>query len=454
MRRALVLVMLTLMLIPLVSAQTISYYPNKVAFQRFLASNSSYHVISGTDGWAKGWAYYVDSRLKTIKKHGNETLVLVGNVYENPKMRSLWRLTDLPENASLLPSVIVANDTVFITGTQGNIYQTERAFSSLWNPPTASVVGFTLLALLVFFLFLLALRRDKTHAEAFYLVMASILGLWYLVTKPPEISIHFLPYLLQGVEFATGSTPSSPLGLLLGVFFKAVPPIEEDLIYIHWVLILLIASFSFYIVPKRSRELGFLVFGLTFSTPLFRSFVHHVDTTTIGLAFFVSTLALIANVTFSPERGKALLQTILLSLLTVLTVAINPYFILMPLAFIIAFPKRHFRNYAYLVTTGIGILLLYLKFGLPIHMPSHPVVSLHRYLLSLLMSSALSAAVILYAVFHIGRIEKMKGQTPFLTLLVLAYLPLSVFNGTLTPYCLIILAALATRLLYLLTSKT
>ncbi len=454
MRRALVLVILALILVPPVSAQTVTYHPDRATFQKFLSSNSSYRVVPGTDGLSKGWAYYVDARLGTIKRHGDETLVLVGNVYDNPRMKSLWKVTGLPENASLLPAVIVVNGTVFITGTKDNIYLTEKAFSSLWNPPTASTVGFSLLALLVFLTFLLALRKDKSHAEAFYLVTVSVFGLWYLTAGRTTISTPFLPYLLQGVEFAKGGTPSSPLGLILGMFFKAIPPIEENLIYAHWVLVLLIASFSFYIVPKRSRELGFLVFGLTFSAPAFRHFVHYVDTTTLGLVFFVSTIAMIANVTFSPEKGKALLQTLLLSLLTVLTVAINPYFVLIPLAFIIAFPKRHFRNYAYLLITGAGILLLYLRFGLPIHMPSHPADEPERYVLNLLLNTALSITVILYAVLHVGRIGKMRGQTPFLALLALVYLPLSIFVQTLAPYCIVILAALATRSLYLLTPKT
>ena len=454
MRRALVLAILALMLIPLVSAQTVAYHPDRSAFQRFLSSNSSYRVVSGTDGWSKGWAYYVDSRLGTLKKHGDEALVLVGNVYDNPRMKSLWGITGLPENASLLPTVIVANNTVFITGTRNNIYLTEKAFSSLWNPPATSTAGFGILTLLVFLIFLLVLRRDKSHAEAFYLVVASLFGLWYLTAGPTTISTPFLPYVLQGTEFAKGGTATSPLGLILGTFFRIVPPIEENLTYAHWVLVLLIASFSFYIVPKRSRELGFLVFGLTFSAPAFRHFVHYVDTTTLGMAFFVSTLAIISNVTFSPEKGKAFLQTLLLSLLTVLTVAVNPYFILMPLAFIIAFPKRHFRNYAYLLITGAGITLLYLKFGLPIHMPPHPVEEPGRYLMSLLLNTALSITVILYAVLHVGRLGKMRGQTPFLVILTVIYLPLSVFIQTLAPYCFIILAALATRLLYLLTPKT
>lgn len=131
MKRALVLLTLVFItLLPPVSAGGLTYYPNQSAFQAFLHSNSSYTVIAGNDDWARGgWAYYIDERLHTVKPRGKGTIVLVGNVRDNPEMAKVWARTGLPENASLLPSIVVLNDTVLVTGgSEDNVYLTERAF--------------------------------------------------------------------------------------------------------------------------------------------------------------------------------------------------------------------------------------------------------------------------------------------------------------------------------------
>ncbi len=74
--------------------------------------------------------------------------------------------------------------------------------------------------------------------------------------------------------------------------------------------------------------------------------------------------------TFSPERWKALLQTLVLSALTLLLITVNPpCMVLVPVIFVLTFPKRHLRNYAYLLITGVGVFLLYTRFGLPAEIP-------------------------------------------------------------------------------------
>ncbi|NJE85291.1 hypothetical protein E3E23_05560 [Thermococcus sp. CX2] len=454
MKRALVLMLIILLTIPFVSGGELTYYPDQKAFQAFLSSNATYRVVGGNETWAKAWAYYVDEKLSTVKERGNETLVLVGNVYNNPMIKAFWPKTGLPENASLLPSVIVLNGTVLITGTEENIYMTERAFEELWNPPVESQVSFAVLLALIAIVFMLALRKDKTYAGSFYALTLSLFVLWYLTAQIPRMSEVFLQYFLQGLKFAVGGSPDSPLGAILGGFFMVVRPIEENLVFAHWVLILLLISFSFYIAPKRARELGFIVFGLSFASPMFRNYLHHLDGTTLGLAFFLITLAIISNIPFSPNKVKAFLQTLILSTFTLLTLAINPYLAAIPLLFVMVFPKRHLRNYAYLLMTGVGLALLYVYFGLPIGVPRHVNPNGWRYLARFLLNTALAILVIVYAVIYREKSTKMRGQTPFLMMMAAIYIPLALFIPELLPYCFIILSSLVARMIYILTLQT
>ncbi|KQH83285.1 hypothetical protein [Thermococcus thioreducens] len=452
MKRALILIAFILTVaLPLVSAETLSYYPNQSAFQAFLDSNSSYTIVAGNESWARGWAYYIDERLHTIKPHGNDTLVLVGNVYNNPLMMRVWNRTGLSENASLLPSIIVLNDTVLITGSKDNIYMTERAFEGLWNPPRSSVVAFSSISFLIFMIFLVCLSRDNSHAGSFYLLASSLLGLWYLTAERPVLTEGFLRYLFQGLEFATGGAPGSPLGAIIGATFRVVAPIEENIVFIHWTLILLILSFSFYLAPKRARELGFMIFGLIFVSPMFRENLYHINGSTLGLAALAIVLAIISNVAFSPEKWKALLQTFILSIFTLLTIAINPYLVLIPIIFVLTFPKRHLRNYAYLMITSIGVFLMYTQFGMPPGIPKSIDPSGWRYLERFLFNSSLALTAMAYTALKGRRRIKMRGQTAFLLLMTMVYLPIALFVPPLFPYCFILLAALTIRMIHSFT---
>ncbi|CAD5245126.1 hypothetical protein [Thermococcus camini] len=455
MKRVPVLIALILLLaVPFVSAGELAYYPNPEEFQAFLSSNSTYTVVPGNESWAMGWAYYVDEKLYTVKRHGNDTLVLVGNVYNNELMASVWNRTGLPANASLLPSIVVLNGTVLITGSEDSIHLTERAFEGLWNPPRGSVATFLTLAFTIIIVFLVLLSGDDSHAGRFYALAASLFLVWYLTAERPRLTDEFLAYLSSALKFAAGGSPDSPLSAIMGAVFRTVPPIEENIIFVHWLLILIIMSFAFYLAPKRSRELGFLVFGLTFVAPMFRESFREVSGGALGLAGFMIALAIVSNVTFSPERWKALIQTGVLSLFTLLAVAINPYLVLMPLIFVIAFPKRHLRNYAYLLITGIGVFLLYEAFGLPLDIPSNMDPRAPAHVRDFLLNGSLTIATAVYAIAGREKGIRMKGQTAFLLLMTLVYIPAALFVPAMFPYCFVLLAALAVRLIHGLTPRT
>ncbi|NJE05406.1 hypothetical protein E3E36_04460 [Thermococcus sp. M36] len=453
MKRALFLAALIILLAaPLASAGGVTYHPDRAAFREFLTSDSTYRVVGGNESWARGWAYYIDEKLDTIKGHGDGVLVLVGNVKNNRLMAEVWNRTGLPAEESFHPSVIILNDTVLITGSKDNIYLTELAFRELWNPPLSSVLLSSLLALAIVTVFLTALTRDGKHAGSFYLLTVSLFVLWYLTGQRPAPTEGFLHQFLQALSFTKGGPPESPLSVIMGLVFRVIPPIEENLVFIHWILVLLVISCSFCIAPRRFREMGFIIFGLTFVAPMFREEIGTISGGILGLASFIAAVAIISNVTFSPEKGKALAQTVILSAFTLLATAINPYLALTPLVFVLVFPKRYLRNYTYLALTALGVFLMYVYLGFPPHIPQgmdpNGPVMVRRFLLN----SGLALATAGYAVTR--REVKIKGQTAFFLLATAVYLPLSLFVPSLLPYCFVLLAGLVVRLLYGFTPGT
>ena len=85
------LIIMLFLMLPLVSASQLEFYPNKNAFEKFLSDGRTYYVISGESEYSQAWGWYVDEKLSRFKDRGSEVLVLVGNVYDNPEMKKLHR---------------------------------------------------------------------------------------------------------------------------------------------------------------------------------------------------------------------------------------------------------------------------------------------------------------------------------------------------------------------------
>ncbi len=451
MKKALAVAILFLLFLPAVAGAELAYYPNQEAFKSFLESNSTYTVIAGNTSWARGWAHYVDSKLSTIKERGNNTLVLVGNVENNELMRKLWWRTGLSERYSFQPSVIVLSDVVFITGNESNIYLTERAFSNLWNPPRTSKITYLLTFLLISIILGLPLRGKGNHAGSFYLLTVSLIFLWSINSPPLQMTNSFLRTFFDSLNAWAGGGVSNPISALLWPFFKLTTPIEENLNFAHWVLVLILASLSFYIAPREYRDLGFLIFGLTFVAPAFRMSISHISGTIIGLISFAIILALVSNLHVGLEPGEILLQVGLLSLFTVFATVINPYVLIIPVAFVLAFPGRPMRNLGYLLISLSGALILYALYP--------PYLSEFIHLNNpnpdrwgvFVVQGLPAILVLLYGAVNGGKLKKKRGHTPFLLTLTLLYtlmLPLSPF---LYPYAMISLSALTARVVNSLT---
>lgn len=443
MKRTLTVILLLLLIIPPVSAVGVTYYPDRKSFDAFLASNSTYRVVPGRDYWSRGWAYYVDSKLSLIKKHGQRVLILVGNVEDNPEMAKLWEETNLPPSASFKPSVIVLNTTIFITGSADNIYLTEEALAGVWKPPGTTLTVFWILFLGISLLFLLALARSEEHATKFFVLSSSLVFTWILLSKPSPPAESFQRLFLKGLEVAVGAPPRTPLEALLGGFFSVVPPIEENLWLVHWLFLLIMTGLFFYVVPKGERELGFVAFGLAFSAPLLRNSVASTTISAGGMALVLLTLAVMMNSTLTPE--SSFIHSLTMSLLTLLTAVFNPLLLLIPLAFFVTYPERLNRNALYFFLLIAETVLLGALFPAWFR-PSKVSFDWFEFL----KDSLLPFMVIVYLCWKERKSVRGEIKRPTTFLAVLFFLFLAVSAGGLCEpaYAYLFLAILVPRALY------
>jgi len=447
MRRALALILLLLLVSPLVSAGGVSYYPDKESFEHFLHSNTTYRVVPGRDCWAKGWARYVDAKLGEVLEHGNGTLVLVGNVYENPEMMKLWNATGLPKSASLSPMVIVLNGTVFITGSEDNIYLTHEAFSEIWNPPMVSLLVFSILAFMLLLVFGLSLRRDRSYSARFFLLGLSLIFVWFTLSERPEVSGAFLGVLFRALSVAAGSSPTSPLDAIIGAILSVVPPIDENLWLAHWLFLMTLTGLFFYVAPRRERELGFLAFGLVFASPAFRSHVATVGTALPGIVLMLLSIAVMTNASFLPGPRRTA-EIVLLSAVTLLASFFNPYLLLFPLFFALTYPGRRLRNLSYLLVVWLGFWFICRLYGFGwlwrwVHFSPHA-----SFVKVFVEQTLLSLIVIFYALATGLERIRWRGPTAFVTLSTLVFLAIAPFVGGFFPYALTLVSVLAVRLVH------
>ncbi|MDI3476457.1 MAG: hypothetical protein PWQ95_2185 [Thermococcaceae archaeon] len=447
MRKALIPVILILMLLPRTYAMELHYYPDREALISFLNSNSSYTVVPGNTSWARGWAHYIDARLSTVKQHGSDFKVLVGNVDTNPLMKELWNATGLTPELSFEPMVVVIPGVVFITGDEDNIYLTEQAFSSLWNPSPVSTVLFVVLFILITLLFGLPLLKTHTHAGAFYILAVFTIALWALTSPRMDFAPDFLKTFYHALNAWAGGEPGSPVEALLAISFKFMSPIEENLIYTQWIFLLTISGLTFYVAPKTSRELGFLLFGLLFASPTFREYMHSVSTISLGVLFFLLILAFLNNMKPQVELKDVMIQLFLLALVTVPSVFINPYFSLIPLAFVIGFPRRPLRNTGYLATGIIAVILAYIAY--PSYVKGFLAFSgiSHSELVTLVKEGLPAIFVLGYHLIRHNGIFRRRGHTSLLTTMTLFYTAVLPFSPLMFPYSMISLFALTLRAL-------
>jgi len=271
------------------------------------------------------------------------------------------------------------------------------------------------------------LGRNGEYADILYLIAVSTLTLW-VANSPPKVPNGFLSFINSSL---------SRFGIALS---------RETLFYTHLYILLLLITALFYTSPRYSREFGFLTVGMTFTMPVFRDSLYQPSTLVIGATAFALSIAISTTLVFSVNPVKSFLQTLALSIFTVIAIVAEPWNIALPIAFVLTFPRKK-RDLTYITLVTVGIVAAG-KLGLLL-----PRATLHTDLRTALVQSLLPMLVLAYAFLgHTSGMKKVirntKGPTPYLLLLSLAYLAAAPLEPDVFPYLLLTAAALASRSLY------
>ncbi|EHR79307.1 hypothetical protein OCC_07461 [Thermococcus litoralis DSM 5473] len=441
------LIMMLLFMLPLASASQLEFYPNENAFEEFLSDGKTYYVITGESDYSKAWGWYVDEKLSRFKDKGDEVLVLVGNVYDNPEMKKLWNLTELPPEASLKPSVIVLNNLVFLTGDENNIYLIEKAFSQHYRFRNREEYTLLFAGILLSLFFAFLFSRHGTYTHFFYLLVMSLFALWISNSMPFTIGEDFLKNTFQS---ALLGNKGSLLSFALNSYFQVYSPTEEALLVLHLFILFFTSTLIFFTAPKPYRELGFLVFGLMFASPSFRGSITDLSTS-ISVFLLVLVAALTLNAKFTEESPKVIGHVFLLSLIVAAGSLVWPYLIVFPFFTFFVFPTKSIRNSIY-----VGLSITFFILGINVF--SIPTISLSfdpSSLLVFLREGILQLILISYLLFNFRRsVLNMRGGKALFFWLLVVFIPLLAYSSQLFPMVQYISSALAVRLICELTLQT
>lgn len=294
------------------------------------------------------------------------------------------------------------------------------------TPLKAILFGAVYASTVAFFTYHLGKRGE--YPEVLYLLTASLLAVWTINISPT------VPTGLLNAANEILSKTSFPMRLS-----------QETALYAYIYMMLLLVTSNFYIAPRHSRELGFLIFGMTFSMPLFREYLEP-NGEIIGITAFAVTLALSSSFFFSPNPWVGGIESILISISTVVAFSVRPIAAFIPIALLLTFPRKK-RNLPYILISTAGFFLVWReKLWMEPYSGSLPIEGM-------LLQSALPLLLLLYLVLNKAKwmrviLRNTKGPTPLLLLLTVVYSLGFAFDRTLFPYLLLLLASLSVRIIY------
>lgn len=310
---------------------------------------SRYDPTYTIEAASKAWALYLSDELRETGRDMGKN-ILIGNFYDNPKIRKIWAL---PPDKSKEFGILQMDGYTVITGDENTLPQLTRLFEGEYNPNSPTFFMFLTLSIFTF-LFFLYILRDAPYASSLYSLSVLTLTLWIINGYP---GFRFEDGFFRGVFYEalklnfTGIS-REPLSYLIFAWGKAFGFTLFSMHLLHFYLLFLIISLLFYLPPKHSRELGFLIFGLTFSLPLFREHIKTLSGDLFALLFFELLLVIGTNFSFAPNSG---FEVLAFGALTSASMLLMPASFVIPVSFIAVYPKRFKRNYIYL----LSVLVLY-----------------------------------------------------------------------------------------------
>lgn len=267
-------------------------YPSREEVGTFIDEGGEWVVIPANTSVASRWALLVKNELP---EGSPRKVVLMGNVANNPSMNATWP-EELLEVYSLYPSVILANGTLFITGTDQNLPLTGRYFEE--NPHFRRTDVLVFLSLLAFLILIsLPFVNDRRWLGASLTAVALFvlynISAFRLAWDTLFVYMDGALSLLHSGTYETvvGGRGFPGLSYALFCAFKFFGPRVEAAI-LYQVLLLFTVALTLHLHFKRGA-LSTIALLLFFAFPLFREYVLTVSTELTFMALLLASLALL-----------------------------------------------------------------------------------------------------------------------------------------------------------------
>ncbi|WP_052696166.1 cell wall-binding repeat-containing protein [Palaeococcus ferrophilus] len=285
--------------------ETIVLYPSREEVKEFTGKGGEWELVPANTSVALRWAPLIENELPAGE---GERRVFIGNVENNPAMNAMWP-GELPEVYSLYPSIIVANGTLFITGTDQNLPLIGRYFEGNTRfERTDLVVFLSLLAFLT--LVSLPFVNDRRWLGASFLVVTLFvlynIHAFRLAWDTLFVYMDGALSLLSSGTYETvvGSRGFPGLSYALLVAFKLFG-VRIEAAVLYQILLLFITALALHLHFKRG-PLSTMALLLFLALPLFREYVLTVSTELTFIALLLLSLALLRRLPLVASLPSAL----------------------------------------------------------------------------------------------------------------------------------------------------
>ena len=410
----------------------------------FSKYDPSYTIKAGNSTPSQAWALYLDEELRESGKNIGKD-ILIGNFYDNSKIREIWGKTNLPPESSKGFNILQINGYTVITGNESTLPELTRLFDGEYNLNSPTFFMFLTISIFTF-LFFLYLLRKAPYARSLYFLSVLTLTLW-VINGHSEFGFEdgfFKGIFYEALKLNFNTFSREPLSYPIFIWGKAFGFTLFSMHLLHFYLLFLIISLMFYLAPKHSRELGFLIFGLTFALPIFRTHMKILSGDVFILLLFELLLVIGTNFSFAPNKALALFEVGTFGALTSISILLMPASFIIPVSFITVYPKRFKRNYIYL----LSVLILYA------FLSAFFKVDIRGYFISrtdfVALKNVARESIVQFALFAYSCMELKKkriiGQTWFVGVASLLYMTTFIFMKVSELPLFLLLSTFAIRL--------
>jgi hypothetical protein len=359
-------------------SEDLIYYPSKnLILSKLHEKNHTWKIISGNSPVSKKWSKYVFYSLNadkdtSNKKSNNTILVYIGNVDNNPQMKSNWDM-DLPCIVSFCPAIIYYNNTLYITGSDENLpIAIGRLFEKHYDYNFNDLLLFFAILLITFVIF-------YRYIKSPYYIIALIISILWIFWHKHSFGIVWdslfvyldgaLSLLYMGhYETIINVRGFSGLSYILYIWFIIFKPSLESIIFYQiYIFFILIGTLFLYF---KRKILALLILLILITSQLFTKYVLMFSTELTFITFLALILYFLKKLnnklnSSKDEKNKYKYidkYVLIISSITAIASLVRIHALIVPLLYLI-FKRDKISTYCLLSSIVLYGLLLTITSG-------------------------------------------------------------------------------------------